>query len=180
MEKKFNPAPLGLAGFATTTILLSLGNAGILAVNDVVMAMAVFYGGIAQIVAGIFEGKENNTFGFVAFTSYGCFWLTFVTIVMTSHYGLMPANGSTLGVYLLLWGILTLGLFIGTLSGKMIGKLVFGTLTITFFLLSLGEFGVPNFGMYGGYMGVICGILAFYEAIAIVANEKSGKELFPM
>lgn len=180
MKGKFNPAPLGLAGFATTTILLSLGNAGILAVNDVVMAMGVFYGGIAQIIAGIFEGKEGNTFGFMAFTSYGCFWLTFVAIVLTSDFGLMPANASTLGVYLLLWGVITLGLFIGTLNGKAIGKLVFGTLTITFFLLSLGEFGVPNFGTYGGYVGVVCGVLALYEAIAIVANEKSGKEIFPI
>ena len=114
--KKANPAPLGLLGFGMTTVLLSLHNADVLALDGVTLAMGIFVGGLAQVLAGIMEYRNGNTFGTVAFTLYGMFWLTFVA----THAGIegMSGSGDTLGTWLLLWGILTLFLFIGTLKGR--------------------------------------------------------------
>lgn len=176
--KKANPAPLGLLGFGMTTVLLSLHNADVLALDGVTLAMGIFVGGLAQVLAGIMEYRNGNTFGTVAFTLYGMFWLTFVA----THAGIegMSGSGDTLGTWLLLWGILTLFLFIGTLKGRKSLMFVFATLTITFFLLSAGNLGaVDSLVMAGGAVGVICGLAAMYTAFAEVLAEQHGREILP-
>ena len=176
--KKANPAPLGLLGFGMTTVLLSLHNADMLALDGVTLAMGIFVGGLAQVLAGIMEYRNGNTFGTVAFTLYGMFWLTFVA----THAGIegMSGSGDTLGTWLLLWGILTLFLFIGTLKGRKSLMFVFATLTITFFLLSAGNLGaVDGLVMAGGAVGVICGLAAMYTAFAEVLAEQHGREILP-
>ncbi len=176
--KKANPAPLGLLGFGMTTVLLSLHNADVLALDGVTLAMGIFVGGLAQVLAGIMEYKNGNTFGTVAFTLYGMFWLTFVA----THAGIegMSGSGETLGTWLLLWGILTLFLFIGTLKGRKSLMFVFATLTVTFFLLSAGNLGsVDGLVMAGGAVGVVCGLAAMYTAFAEVLAEQHGREILP-
>ncbi len=176
-----NPAPLGLAGFAMTTILLNIHNAGFYELNVMIMAMGVFYGGIAQIIAGIMEYRQGNTFGTLAFTSYGSFWLTLVFIWVMPKLGLPAADPFSMGCYLGMWGLFTLALFCGTLKGKTIGKLVFGSLVILFFLLAAANFtGSHTLHTLAGFEGILCGGFAFYEAAALVINEKSGRQVLPL
>ncbi len=114
--KLANPAPLGLMGFGMTTILLNLHNIGMFPMDGIILAMGIFYGGIAQIFAGLLEYKKGNTFGLTAFTSYGSFWLTLVALLLLPKMGLAEATEAHfLGVYLGLWGIFTLFMFFGTL-----------------------------------------------------------------
>ncbi|MEO7120511.1 MAG: acetate uptake transporter, partial [Ginsengibacter sp.] len=111
-----NPAPLGLLAFGTTTVLLNLHNAGIFEMNSMILAMGIFYGGLAQVIAGIMEGKKNNTFGLTAFTSYGFFWLTLVGLIVMPKLGWIPAaSESAMVAYLIIWGIFTACLFFATL-----------------------------------------------------------------
>ena len=130
-----NPAPLGLFGFGMTTILLNLHNAGYFEMNSMIFAMGIFYGGISQIVAGIMESKKNNTFGFTAFVSYGFFWLTLVGLIVMPKLGWVPAvSNAGMIAYLIMWGIFTLLLFIGTLRISRALQIVFASLVILFFL----------------------------------------------
>ena len=177
-----NPAPLGLAGFALTTILLNIHNAGFYEINVMIMAMGVFFGGIAQIIAGIMEYRRGNTFGTTAFVAYGSFWLSLVFIwTMPKLAGLPAADGVSMGWYLTLWGIFSLIFFIGTLNGKTIGKLVFGSLTILFFLLALANLtGSHAIHTFAGFEGIVCGSLALYEAAALLINEKRGRQVLPL
>ncbi|BDD04376.1 acetate uptake transporter [Aureibacter tunicatorum] len=180
-ELTVNPAPLGLAGFGMTTILLNIHNAGFFEVNAMILMMGIFYGGLAQLIAGIMEFKKDNTFGFVAFTSYGCFWMTLVGIFILEEVGFMAADSFSMGCYLFMWGLLTLGLFFGTLKGGKVGQAVFFSLTVLFFLLALAKFtGSHLIHTIAGYEGIICGGIAFYEAIAIVINDKHGKQVLPL
>lgn len=176
-----NPAPLGLAGFALTTILLNIHNAGFYELNVMIMAMGVFYGGIAQLIAGIMEYQRGNSFGTLAFVSYGSFWLSLVFIWTMPHLGLPAADPLSMGWYLAMWGLFTFALFIGTLKGSMIGKLVFGSLTVLFFLLAAANFtGSHAIHILAGFEGILCGGFALYEAAAVVINEKYGKQVLPL
>ncbi len=175
------PAPLGLLGFGMTTILLNIHNAGFFPVNNMILGMGVFFGGFAQILAGLLESKKGNTFGTVAFTSYGCFWWSLVTIFVLNDAGYMKTEPFAMGCYLGIWGFLTLCLFLCTLGGHMIGKIVFGSLTVLFFLLALANFtGSHAILTLAGWVGIFCGGAAFYEAIAIIAQYKYGREVLPM
>ncbi len=176
--KRSNPAPLGLLGFGMTTVLLSLCNAGVMPLDNVVLSMGVFCGGLAQIFAGIMEYRNGNTFGTTAFTLYGVFWLAFVFIQFDPS-GL-GAMGTTLGAFLAVWGILTLFLFIGTLRGRNSLKFVFLTLTITFFVLSAGDFTHSDMIIQiGGCIGLVCGLSAMYTAFAEVLAEQLEREVLP-
>lgn len=176
-----NPAPLGLAGFALTTILLNIHNAGFYELSVMIMGMGVFYGGIAQLIAGIMEYKQGNTFGTVAFVSYGSFWLSLVFIWAMPQFGLPAADAVSMGWYLAMWGVFTFALFVGALKGKTIGKLVFGSLTVLFFLLALANFtGSHAVHTIAGFEGILCGAFALYEAAAVVINEKFGREALPL
>jgi len=115
VDNTSNPAPLGLLGFGMTTILLNIHNAGFLPLDAMILAMGIFYGGLAQVIAGIMEWKKNNTFGTTAFTSYGLFWLTLVALIALPKMGIGSApTAQAMGCYLFVWGLLTAFLFIGT------------------------------------------------------------------
>ncbi len=177
-----NPAPLGLMGFGMTTVLLNLHNAGYFGLGSMILAMGLFYGGFAQIVAGILEWKKGNTFGTTAFTSYGAFWLTLVFLVVMPKLGLADAPSATaMAAYLFMWGLFTFAMFIGTLKGNKALQVVFGTLTILFFLLAASDItGSATLKLIAGYEGIFCGFSAIYLAMAEVLNEKYGRTILPI
>ena len=179
-----NPAPLGLLGFGMTTILLNVHNAGIYELDSMIMGMGIFMGGMAQIFAGLQEWKKNNTFGATAFTAYGSFWLSLVAIWLipnTSFGAAYKSSETAVGWYLLLWGIFTFFMFIGTLKLNRLLQVVFSTLTILFFLLAIADFtGNKSLHTIAGYEGIICGASAFYGCVAQVINEVYGRKVFPL
>jgi succinate-acetate transporter protein len=177
-----NPAPLGLFGFGMTTVLLNIHNAGFYELNSMILAMGICYGGLAQIIAGILESKKNNTFGMTAFISYGFFWLSLVAILTLPKLGLAtPTSKDALATYLLIWGIFTGLLFIGTLKLNRALQFIFGSLTILFFLLAIGDYtGNAAITVFAGYEGIICGGSAIYAAIANVLNEVYGRKVLPL
>ena len=179
-----NPAPLGLLGFGMTTILLNIHNAGIYELDSMIMGMGIFMGGIAQIFAGLQEWKKNNTFGATAFTAYGSFWLSLVALWLipaTSFGAAYKSSETAIGWYLLLWGVFTFFMFIGTLKLSRLLQVVFITLTILFFLLSASVFsGNATLHKVAGYEGIICGGSAFYGCVAQVLNEVYGRKVLPV
>jgi uncharacterized protein len=170
-----DPGPLGLAGFGITTCILSLINAGVLEAGamGVVLGLALAYGGGAQLLAGMWEFRKGNTFGATAFTSYGAFWISFYFIVKAE-----PTAG--VAWYLLFFGILTFYLWIGSFYLNRALFWVFLTLTLTFFLLAIGDFGAPAIGRIGGWVGEICGLIALYTSAAVVINATAGKTVLPV
>jgi uncharacterized protein len=177
-----NPAPLGLLGFGMTTVLLNIHNTGYYKLGAMILAMGVFYGGIAQIIAGIMEWKKGNTFGTVAFTSYGLFWLTLVALILGPTKGLGDATSEGLmGWYFFFWGLFTLAMFIGTLRINRSLQVVFGTLVILFWLLAIRDWtGSTVVGKIAGWEGIICGLSAIYGAVAQILNEVYGKVVLPL
>ncbi|ABS54589.1 GPR1/FUN34/yaaH family protein [Methanoregula boonei 6A8] len=182
LDMTANPAPLGLLGFGMTTVLLNLHNAGFFALGSMILAMGIFYGGLAQVIAGIEEWKKNNTFGATAFTSYGFFWLTLVALLVLPKLGLAAApDGASMAAYLAMWGIFTLVMFVGSLKANRALQLVFGTLTVLFFLLAIGEAtGSSTITVVAGYEGILCGFLAIYAGLAQVLNEMYKKTVAPL
>lgn len=181
-DNSANPAPLGLLGFGMTTVLLNIHNAGFTELDSMILAMGIFYGGLAQVVAGILESKKNNTFGLTAFTSYGFFWLTLVALIVMPKLGWIAAASETaMAAYLAMWGIFTLCLFFGTLKINKALQFVFATLTILFFLLAIGDAtGNKSIKTFAGYEGIICGASAIYTGIANLLNEVYGKVVLPI
>ncbi len=177
-----NPAPLGLMGFGLTTILLNLHNAGFFGLGAMILATGLFYGGMAQVIAGILEFKKGNTFGLTAFTSYGFFWISLVALLVLPKMGLAePASATAMGFYLLMWGIFTFFMFFGTLKANRVLQFVFGSLTLLFFLLAIGDFtGIALIKTIAGFEGIICGGSAIYLAMAEVINGAQGKEILPV
>jgi succinate-acetate transporter protein len=203
VDQSANPAPLGLLGFGLTTILLNIHNAGIFPVNSIIMGMGLFIGGLAQVIAGVLEWKKGNTFGTTAFSAYGFFWIALVFSWVLPKIGFIaldPATGGpitvylaqgsnevSMGFFLLLWGLFTLGMFFGTLRLNKALQVVFLSLTLLFFLLAARDFllaaGIPagkTVGTIAGIVGIICGFSAFYTAIAQVLNEIYGKVVLPI
>ena len=181
-DRSANPAPLGLLGFGMTTVLLNIHNAGFFEMNSMIFGMGIFYGGIAQIIAGIMESKKNNSFGFTAFISYGFFWLTLVGLLVMPKLGwIAPASQISMAYYLAMWGIFTFFLFIGTFKISRALQVVFGTLVILFFMLAYGDAtGNAEIKMYAGYEGIFCGASAIYTGMASLLNEVYGKEVLPI
>lgn len=181
-ELTANPAPLGLMGFGMTTVLLNIHNAGFFELDAMILAMGIFFGGLAQVVAGIMEFKKNNTFGTTAFTSYGFFWMALVglNILPEMGYG-TPAGSLSMAAFLSMWGLFTFFMFIATLKISKALQVVFGTLALLFFLLAIGNFtGSAVILTIAGYEGIICGFTAIYAAMAQVINESHGKEILPL
>ncbi len=178
-----DPGPLGLAAFATTTFLLSLFNAGIAPENleKSVLPIALFYGGLAQLIAGVFEFRKANTFGATAFCSYGAFWLSFAAFVQFVEPALPASDTKTAtGLFLLGWTIFTLYMFVASLrtSAALIG--VFGLLFLTFLFLVLGTLaGVAALATVGGIIGILTAIVAWYASFAVVTNETYGRQVLP-
>jgi len=183
MESKLaNPAPLGLMGFGMTTVLLNIHNAGFFELGSMILAMGVFYGGIAQIIAGIMEFKKGNTFGTTAFTSYGLFWLTLVFLIVFPTLGWKQGPSSSfMGWYLFMWGLFTFFMWIGTFGKNRALQFVFFSLWILFLLLAVEHWsGSEVIGVAAGYEGIICGFSAIYLAMAEVINESHGKTVLPI
>ena len=177
-----NPAPLGLCAFGMTTVLLNLHNAGFFELNTMILAMGIFYGGLAQVIAGVIESKKNNTFGLTAFTSYGFFWISLAGLILIGKWGWFTApSDKAMAAYLGMWGLFTLGLFFGTLKLNRALQIVFGTLVILFILLAAEHAtGNESIGKFAGYEGLVCGFSAIYAGIANVLNEVYGKTVLPL
>ena len=176
-----NPAPLGLMGFGMTTVLLNLHNSGLFPIDTMILAMGIFYGGLAQIIAGVFEFRKGNTFGMTAFCSFGLFWLSLVAILVLPNlgWGIAP-NAASMTAYLCMWGLFTFLMFFGTLRTNGMLMFVFLSLAALFFLLSAAyASGSPLLHQIAGYVGVVCGLSAVYLSIAEVINEGHGRAIFP-
>lgn len=205
-EKSANPAPLGLLGFGMTTVLaMFVHNTRLQPIDAMILGMGTFYGGLAQIIAGLLEYKKGNTFGTTAFTSYGLFWLSFVTlnwlgVGTVASQAVWPFIGRTTpwtvsneasAAYFFMWGLFTFIMFFGTLKANRALQFVFISLAILFFLLTIREaltslkFLVVydvNWNLFTkiiGIEGIICGLSAFYLALAEVLNEVHGKTVLP-
>ncbi len=178
-----NPAPLGLLGFGMTTVLLNLHNAGFFELNAMILAMGICYGGTAQIIAGIMEWKKNNTFAATAFISYGFFWLSLVALILLPKIpGVVAADETAMAAYLGIWGLFTAVMFIGTFRLSRALQVVFGTLTVLFFLLAYADFAgaSADFKHFTGYEGLICGFSAIYAGLAQLLNEVFGRIVLPL
>ena len=177
-----NPAPLGLCAFGMTTVLLNFHNAGFFELNSMILAMGLCYGGLAQIIAGIIEARKNNTFGLTAFTSYGFFWLSLVALIVMPKLGwISAASDEAMVAYLGIWGFFTFCMFFGTLRLNRALQFVFGSLTILFILLALGDStGSISIKHLAGYEGIICGLSAIYTGMANVLNELYGRTVLPI
>jgi succinate-acetate transporter protein len=179
-----DPAPLGLAAFALTTFVLSFFNAGIVgdAGEPIVLGLALAYGGLAQLLAGMWEFRNNNTFGATAFTSYGAFWLSlwafdqfFADKVPAS------AAGDAVGLYLVAWGIFTTYMWVASMRTTAAINLVFALLAITFFALGIGNWaGVDGLVKAGGWLGIATAIAAWYASFAGVTNSTFGRTVLPV
>lgn len=179
-----DPGPLGLAGFAMTTFVLSCVNAdffGGAKSLTVVLGLAAFYGGLAQLLAGMWEFRKGNTFGALAFSSYGAFWLSYFFLV---RYGLagIPKDdaGKAVGLYLLGWAIFTAYMTVASLRVSGAIALVFVLLTATYVLLTIAELGqYANVGKVGGYVGIATAAAAWYASFAGVTNSTFRRTVLP-
>ena len=183
-DRTGNPAPLGLMGFGMTTILLNLHNAGFFPLDTMILSIGIFYGGLAQVIAGIMEWKKGNTFAATAFTSYGMFWLSLVTLILLPHTGFGiagPGREFAMPAYLAMWCIFTAVLFIGTLRLSRALQVVFGSLTLLFAQLALGDALASDAVVkLAGWIGLVCGASAVYAGLAQVLNEVYGKTVWPL
>lgn len=168
-----------------TTVLLNLHNIGLFPLGSMILAVGIFYGGLTQVIAGIMEWKKGNTFGTTAFCSFGFFWLSLVAILLMPQMGWgHPPNNIAMASYLVMWGIFTGVMFVGTLKLNRALQFVFASLTLLFFLLALADItGSAIIKQIAGFEGIICGFSAIYAALAQVLNEiykKTVASLGPM
>jgi succinate-acetate transporter protein len=174
-----NPAPLGLAGFALTTFVLSLFNANLVSSSGegVVLGVAIAYGGLAQLLAGMWEFRAGNVFGATAFSSFGAFWISFYFLAHTT-----PAVAPKyVAIFLYAWGIFTAYMFVASLRTTAAVALVFALLAATFFLLAIGAAGAhTTITHIGGWVGLATAIAAWYASFAQVVNSTFGKTVLPL
>jgi succinate-acetate transporter protein len=186
MGDKANPAPLGLLGFGMTTVLLNMHNAGLYPLGSMILAMGLVYGGLAQVIAGVMEFKKGNTFGTLAFSSYGLFWWSLVILLLLPNFTLLsPAvtapDDTAMAAYFFMWGLFTFLMFFGTLKANRAVQFVFASLTVLFFLLTAVRLtGNADLLLITGIEGIICGASAIYTGIAEVLNEVHGKTVLPL
>ncbi|HUV30136.1 MAG TPA: acetate uptake transporter [Acidobacteriota bacterium] len=181
-NKLSNPAPLGLMGFGMTTVLLNIHNAGFFPLGSMILAMGIFYGGLAQIFAGIMEFRKGNTFGTTAFTSYGLFWVSLVALIVFPRIGWAEATpAGFMAWYLFFWGLFTCLMWFATFGKHRALQVVFLTLTILFWLLAVADWtGSAAVRIIAGYEGIVCGLSAIYLAMAEVINESQGRTILPI
>ena len=185
-DKLANPAPLGLLGFGMTTVLLNIHNAGIYPLGSMILAMGLVYGGLAQVISGAMEYKKGNTFGTLAFSSYGLFWWSLVILLLLPNFTfLSPAvtvpDNTAMAAYFFMWGMFTLLMFFGTLKSNRAIQFVFSSLTVLFFLLTMVRLtGNADLLLITGIEGIICGASAIYTGIAEVLNEVYGRTVLPL
>ena len=174
---------LGLLGYGMPGVLLSLVNAGVIQAGSMILGMVIFFGGFAMFTAGLMEWKKGNTYGMVAYASYGLFWFSFATLLLLPALGLAKDTGGAgaMAAYLALWGIFTVILFIGSLKMSKALQFVLGTLALVFFLESIGAAtGNGSFTIVAGYVGIISGFAAIYTALAPVLNDIYGRTVAPL
>lgn len=179
--ERADPGPLGLAGFAATTMVLSFVNAGIIGGGavDVVLALALFYGGLGQIIAGLLEYRRGNTFGVTAFCTYGGFWLAYAFYVWFFAKPTDPP--ATVGMFLLMFAIITAYLTLSTLRLNGALLIVFILLTLTFLLLAIGAFAsAEGITKVGGVVGILTALAAFYTSAAVVTNATWRRDVLPL
>jgi len=190
-----DPGPLGLAAFAGTTFMLSLINAGLVGTHalpgggllPMVAALALAYGGIAQFAAGLWEFRTGNTFGAVAFCSFGMFWVSFFFIVQSVGKNVPTEVFSGLGLYLWTWGIFTAYMFIASLRTTAAVAAVFLLLAITFIVLGIGNSALAGTHSatngtikLGGWIGLATALVAWYASFAAVVNSTFGRVIAPV
>lgn len=177
-----NPAPLGLMAFGLTTVLLNIHNAGFYELNGMILAMGIFYGGIAQVIAGLMEWKKGNTFGTTAFCSYGLFWLSLVgLLVLEETVSAWESDATAIGWYLAAWGVFTALMFVGALRINRALQVVFLGLALLFFLLAAAQWtDGAAVAKAAGAVGIVVGLSAVYAAIAQVWNELFGRVVLPL
>jgi uncharacterized protein len=179
-----DPGPLGLAAFALTTFVLSMFNANLMGAGGepVVFGLAFAYGGLAQFAAGMWEFRTGNTFGAVAFTSYGAFWLSFWAFVEFFEKDVPAADaGHAVGLYLIAWGIFTTYMFVASLRTTAAVSLVFILLAATFLLLGIGNAGGHTTIVHiGGCVGLATAVAAWYASFAAVTNSTFGRTVLPV
>ena len=177
-----SPGPLGLSAFGICTVLLSLINAGIIPMDSMILSMGLFYGGLTQIMVGLMERRKGNTFGLVAFTSYGIFWVSFVGINVFPGLGWMaPASQGGMIAYLVMWCIFSIMLFIATLKLNRLLQFLFATVVVLFALLIVGGLtGNASITTFAGYEGILCGLTSLYAAAAFLLNEIYGRAVLPI
>lgn len=180
-----DPGPLGLAGFALTTFVLSTVNAQLVpgSVAATFMTLGLFYGGLAQLLAGMWEFKKNNTFGATAFTSYGAFWLALASLVLLEHLKVLNFGADrniAVGLFLVAWTVFTFYMWIGSFKINNALVVIFTTLVITFVLLDLAEFKIIPSSVPGGLMGLVCAAAAWYTSAAGIINSTWGRTVLPV
>jgi succinate-acetate transporter protein len=181
--KPADPGPLGLAGFAMTTFVLSMFNSNLVDEKGVpvVLGLALAYGGIVQLIAGVWEFRTGNTFGAVAFCSYGAFWLSFWALNVFYAKSIGGNVGHSVGVYLWGWAIFTAYMTVAALRVNLAVLTVFTLLTATFVLLAIGAVGAHStVTHWGGYVGLATAAAAWYASFAAVANSTFGRTLVPV
>jgi succinate-acetate transporter protein len=177
-----DPGPLGLAGFAGTTFFLSAVNAGLLpkTVEGAVFGLAIFYGGIAQLLAGMWEFTKGNTFGALAFSSYGAFWLSFWYLVTHLPKASAADLNKAIGTYLLIWTIFTVYMFIASMRTSGAIMAVFLLLALTFLFLCIGAYsGTAGMTKVGGWLGLATAVVAWYASLAGVFNSTAKRAALP-
>ncbi|MDD1693215.1 MAG: acetate uptake transporter [Methanoregula sp.] len=177
-----NPAPLGLCAFGMTTLLLSLHNAGLTGLSSTIIAMALLYGGIAQVIVGVMEWKKKNSFGMLTFGSFGFFWISFATLLMLPVLDLAKAPQPVdLAAFLAIWGVFALGLFICTLRMHRLLQITLAAVVLLVVLLVAAQLtGSALVLMLGGVMGIIAGALALYMGMGQLINEIYGSRVLPV
>jgi succinate-acetate transporter protein len=179
-----DPAPLGLAGFAMTTFVLSMFNANLVSASGepVVFGLAFAYGGVAQLLAGMWEFRNGNTFGALAFSSFGAFWLSLFVFEVFFASSIPTADaGHAAGLYLWGWAIFTAYMTIASLRTTAAVALVFVLLTATFILLAIGASGAhETVTHWGGYIGIATAAAAWYASFATVTNSTFRRTVLPV
>jgi len=173
-----NPAALGLAGFGLNTILLQIHNIGLIE-SPLPIIYGFFWGGMAQIIAGIIDGRRGDTFGLTAFTSYGLFWIGLSFAFLMEWMGVVKLDAPGLAWVCICWGIFTGFMTIGTFKISRVHVFVFATLTLLFFLLAIHFYGALS-SVVPGIVGIFCGAAATYGSAAVVLNAKYGRWVLPI
>ena len=178
-QKLGNPAVVGLAGFGLTTLMLQFHNVGWCGIGPV-WALAIVYGGLAQLVAGFQEMKTGNTFGYCAFTGYGAFWISFALILLGNRYQIFESSPTDIGWFLVAFTLFTAILWVGSLRINKALATIFSLLLVGFILLDLGHFGVPGMVKAAGYELMLCAFSAWYLMASAVYKDVAGRDVLPV
>jgi len=181
-SRQVNPAALGLGGFALTTFILNVVNAGLISADNLgmVLPVGIFYGGLAQFCAGMWEFKRGDTFGATCFASFGAFWMGIAVMVILENTGVIsPVPREGMAVLFIAWGIFTAYATIASLKVNKAVTSIFVTLVILFFLLAAGEWN-DTVHKIAGYEGILCALIAWYTSAAVLINTLFGRDVLPL